>query len=105
MKRQRQNTKLSMLDVDSLPLRQNEIARLYNVEVQPDSLPNTGAGPLEFTIPANQVAHFRPEETELTLQAKIVRADGTDMDDSEVVVPCNALFSMIFGECDVYLIN
>ncbi|RLJ22613.1 hypothetical protein DJ031_00495 [bacterium endosymbiont of Escarpia laminata] len=92
----------SELDLFAVPPTQTSIIDSHVVEHQPMSSLDSG-GPIEFLIPGSGDDYTDVAATMLHVQAKITKADGSDLDVAEPVGPVNNWLHSLFSQVDVYL--
>ena len=92
----------SELDLFSLPPTQTSIDKGQWVEYHPISTISDG-GPIEFFISGSGDEYMDLNQTQLYIQAKITKADGTDLTDADQVGPVNLFLQSLFNQVDVSL--
>ena len=92
----------SELDLFSLPPTQTSIDKGQWVEYHPISTISDG-GPIEFFISGSSDEYMDLNQTQLYIQAKITKADGTDLTDADQVGPVNLFLQSLFNQVDVSL--
>ncbi len=92
----------SELDLFSLPLTQTSIERGSWVEYHPISSISDG-GPIEFVISGSGDEYMDLNQTQLYIQTKITKADGTDLASENQVGPVNLFLQSLFNQVDVSL--
>lgn len=92
----------SELDLFTLPPTQTSIEKGQYVEYHPISNIADG-GPIEFFVPGSSEEYIDPSHTQLYVKAKVIKGDGTDLEDADVVGPCNLLLQTLFSQVDVTL--
>lgn len=92
----------SELDLFSLPPTQTSIENGDWVQYKPlASL--TDDSPIEFVIPGHGDEYIDLSHTMLNVHAKIVKSDGTKLEDNVKVGPVNNWLHSLFSQVDVYL--
>lgn len=92
----------SELDLFSLPPTQTSIEFGEVVQYKPlASL--TDDAPIEFVVPGGNDDYIDLSHTMINIQAKILKADGTDIADGTKVGPVNNWLHSLFSQVDVYL--
>ena len=64
-----------------------------------------GYSPIEFLITPDLNGYTDLKNTQLSLLARIVRQDGTFLDENDIVSPCNLFFQHLFSHVIVYINN
>ena len=92
----------SELDLFSVPPTQTSIENGTWVEYHPISTIADGT-PIEFEIPGNGEDYLDLANTYLYVQAKIVQANGNNLDADTRVAPVNLFLHSLFSEVDISL--
>ncbi|MDJ0933677.1 hypothetical protein [Breoghania sp.] len=92
----------SELDLFTVPPTQTSIDHGQWVEYHPLAT-ITDSGPLEFNISGSGEDYIDAGNTLLSLQAQIVKADGTNLPDDAMVGPTNLWLHSLFSQVDVSL--
>lgn len=92
----------SELDLFSLPPTQTSIEKGQWVEYHPISTISDG-GPIEFVISGSGDEYMDLNQTQLYIQAKVTKANGTNLDDADQVGPVNLFLQSLFNQVDVSL--
>lgn len=93
----------SELDVFSVPPTQSQIQRGAWISYLPTTN-ITDTGPIEFQIQPSDDA-IDLSNTQLYVRCKVQKGDGTNLDDTSAVAPCNLFFHALFEQIDVYISN
>ena len=91
----------SELDLFSKPPTQVSLEKGHWVDLQPISSVADG-GAIAFTYPGTE-NYVDLSKTILVVQAKVTKADGTDLDDDEKVGVINNFLHSLFKQVDVFL--
>lgn len=92
----------SELDLFTLPPTQTSIENGDWVQYKPlASL--TDDSPIEFVVPGHGDEYIDLSHTMLNIQARILKSDGTKVEDSVKVGPVNNWLHSLFSQVDVYL--
>ena len=91
----------SELDLFSIPPTQVSLEKGHWVDLQPISSVADG-GAIVFTYPGTE-NYVDLSKTILVVQAKVTKADGTDLDDDEKVGVINNFLHSLFKQVDVFL--
>jgi len=92
----------SELDLFTLPPTQTSIEMGDWVQYKPlASL--TDDSPIEFVVPGHGDEYIDLSHTMLHLQAKIVKSDGSKLEDADKAGPVNNWLHSLFSQVDVYL--
>ena len=92
----------SELDLFSLPPTQTSIESGNLVEFHPISTITEGT-PIEFDVSSSGDMYLDFTNSHLFVQAKILRADGTDLHDGDTVGPVNNFLHSLFSQVDISL--
>lgn len=92
----------SELDLFSLPGTQTSTEKGSYTEYFPISTLTDGS-PIEFVISGSGDEYLDLNQTQLYIQAKITKADGTDLADDDQVGPVNLFLQSLFNQVDVSL--
>lgn len=90
----------SELDLFTVPPTQTSIESANYVEYNPISTINDGT-PIEFVIGGSGQDYIDLANTQLFVTAKIVKADGTNIENASEVGPVNLLLQSLFSEIDI----
>lgn len=97
-----QECKKSELDLFTTPTTQTSISKGSWIEYHP--LSNiTESGPIEFYVLGSGEEYLDLARTQLFVKAKIVKADGTDVEATTQVGPTNLFLHSLFSQVDVSL--
>lgn len=92
----------SELDLFTTPTTQTSISKGSWIEYHP--LSNiTESGPIEFYVSGSGEEYLDLARTQLFVKAKIVKADGTDLEATTQVGPTNLFLHSLFSQVDVSL--
>src|SRR6267154_426068 len=87
------------LDLFTTPLTQTSIESGTWAEFNPVSAISDSM-PIEFDISGAGTSYIDLSQTQLIVRAQIVKADGTPIDNTLHVAPCNLLLHSLFSEVD-----
>src|SRR2546425_2356714 len=90
------------LDLFTTPMTQTSIESGTWAEFNPVSA-ITDSMPIEFDISGAGTSYIDLSQTQLIVRAQIVRHDGTAIDNTLHVAPCNLFLHSLFSEIDVKL--
>ena len=90
------------LDLFSLPPTQTSIESGKWVQYKPVSS-LTDDSPIEFVVPGNGDEYSDLTQTLLQIEATIVKADGTKLEDSTQIGPVNNWLHSLFSQVDLFL--
>jgi hypothetical protein len=93
----------SELDIFALPPTQTSIECGSWLEYSPVSSIGSSDGPIEFNVGGSGQDYIDLSHSNIYVQAQIVRADGTPIDDTDNVGPVNLFLHSLFSEVDVKL--
>jgi hypothetical protein len=97
-----QASKTSNFDHESkLPVESLQVGRVDG-ETQPTSTVND-IGPYTFRLPALENAYYIMNAMTVYCKAKIVRANGNDLTDDDVVAPVNYLGAVMWEHTEIFL--
>ena len=57
--------------------------------------------PIEFDISGAGTSYIDPSQTQLVVRAQLLKADGTAIDNTTHVAPCNLFLHSLFSQIDV----
>ena len=92
----------SELDLFSVPPTQTSIEHGSFVEYHPIST-LVDSGPIEFSIPGTGEDYLDLSNSHLKIQAKLIKADTTDLGNADAVGPINLTLHSLFSQVDVSL--
>jgi hypothetical protein len=93
------------LELFSLPPTLTSIEKVHHVEVLPLGSLTDYDTPIEFFVAGRGDEYTNLAKTYLYLEAKITKADGTDLEDNAKVGPVNNWFHALFSQVDLSLIH
>jgi hypothetical protein len=93
----------SELELFSLPPTLTSIEKVHHVEVLPLGSLTDYDTPIEFFVAGRGDEYINLGKTYLYLEAKITKADGTDLDENAKVGPVNNWFHSLFSQVDLAL--
>lgn len=98
-----QEAQPSGLDIFSIPPYQTAVKRMYYQDVRNNSQ-LSGNTPLEFNVSGqNGLEYVDLKRTKLYVKAKIKKADGSSLTETEYVGPVNLFLHAMFAQVDVTL--
>lgn len=98
-----QEAQPSGLDIFSIPPYQTAVERMYYQDVRTNSQ-LSGNTPLEFNVSGqNGLEYVDLKRTKLYVEAKIKKADGSSLTETEYVGPVNLFLHAMFAQVDVTL--
>ncbi|CAG2245156.1 uncharacterized protein F54H12.2-like [Mytilus edulis] len=98
-----QEAQPSGLDIFSIPPYQTAVERMYYQDVRTNSQ-LSGNTPLEFNVSGqNGLEYVDLKRTKLYVKAKIKKADGSSLTETEYVGPVNLFLHAMFAQVDVTL--
>lgn len=92
----------SQLDLFTTPMTQTSIESGTWAEFNPVSAISDSM-PIEFDISGSGTSYIDPSQTQLVVRAQLVKGDGTPIDNTSHVAPCNLFLHSLFSEIDVKL--
>lgn len=92
----------SELDLFSIPPTQTSIDNGIDVEYHPISSLSDGA-PIEFEVSSSGDDYIDYANSYLYVRAKITRANGTNLEETDTVGPVNNFLHSLFSQVDVSL--
>ena len=92
----------SQLDLFSTPMTQVSVESGAWAEFNPVSA-ITDTMPVEFNISGAGTSYIDLAHTQIMVRAQILNANGTPIDNTAHVTPCNLLLHSLFSEVDVHL--
>src|SRR6267154_1287948 len=96
------NCSSPQLDLFTTPMTQTSIESGTWAEFNPVSA-ITDSMPIEFDISGAGTSYIDVSQTQLVVKAQLIRANGTPIDISSHVAPCNLFLHSLFSEIDVKL--
>lgn len=90
------------LDLFSTPMTQTSIESGSWAEFNPVSA-ITDSMPIEFDISGAGTSYIDLSQTQLIVRAQLLKGDGTPIDNTSHVAPCNLFLHSLFSEIDVKL--
>ena len=90
------------LDLFTTPMTQTSVESGSWAEFNPVSA-ITESMPIEFDISGAGTSYIDLSQTQLIVRAQLVKGDGTRIDNTSHVAPCNLFLHAIFSEVDAKL--
>lgn len=92
----------SELDIFTVPPTQISIASSQTNTYRPVSSISNDS-PIEFIIPASGLEYLDPSHTQLYVLVKVVKEDGSNLEEADNVAPVNNWLHSMFSQVDIIL--